>query len=161
MQMTQSIRRIKKTEKEIDRFREDVEDWEKTEDALDEDCRAREDLIAKANFLFGRILALDEDYQEVVLTRDVAFDAGLDESIRSLLNQWFHLSRHLDKDARDVEGGYGVLDGVRDLRRNIRNAASILTPDDAFFRGDRLTALRDAAIDDHRAGLTEPLLGDG
>lgn len=159
MPMTQPSSRIKYAEKELDRFRDDVEDW-KREHHLVQVCWEYEDLVAKANFLYTRIIDLDEDIQEVCLLSGAEFHYELDQKVDQLLSSWLEISLEILPHIGDLEREYSSLDGAEDFRRNVKEVQAILTPDREFFAGDALVDLRDQAVDDHRAGRTEPLLDD-
>jgi hypothetical protein len=157
MPMTQPQRRIKNAEREVIRFRDDViqQDWKQQHDALSEDCWAWEDLIAKANFLFDRIMDVDTDIQEYVLTNHLEYDAALQEKLRSLTEDWLNISIQLIPHVERLEQEYGEVEGGHKLRENLSEANGILTDDRDFFGGEDLARMRDEAIDAHRAGRTE------
>jgi hypothetical protein len=50
-----------------------------------------------------------------------------------------------------------AVEAAEPFREAIAGVESIFLDDEAFFAGDKLQQLRDAAIDDHRAGQCEPL----
>jgi hypothetical protein len=158
--MTQPLARIGYAEKEVDRYKVDVRDWKTKHSDLAERCWPWEDLAAKANFLFGRILDLDTDVQEEILAGRMEYDAEFDNKLRGLLREWLEVSEDVLPHLVRLEAEYEVIDGAAQLRDNIEQARAILTPDDQLFRAERLVELRDAAIDAHRRGMTESLLDD-
>ena len=81
MSMTQPLARIKYAAKEVGRFSEDIEDWKQEHEKLT-DCWFWEDMIAKANFLFGRIIDLDLDIQEAIFGEKsrIRFSVGPEDS---------------------------------------------------------------------------------
>jgi len=160
MAATQSIKRIDFAKKEVVRYRADVEDWKAEHDQLTADCWVWEDLVAKANFIFGRILDLDTDIQESVLAGQAEFDEATDRNLREVLGQWSEVSLVVLHHAVRLEKTYGDVDGAQVLRANIEQAQSILTADSEFFSSERLVELRDTAIEAHRSGQTESLYGD-
>ena len=52
----------------------------------------------------------------------------------------------------------GPTEGVDTLRDYVREAKSLLTSDDEYFDLEKLSPVRDEAIEAHRLGLTEPLV---
>jgi len=155
--MTQPRSRIRYAEKEISRFRDDVEDWKRDHHQV-QACWAYEDLVAKANFLYTRIIDLDQDIRESFLLQGCEFNPELDRDLSNILSNWLAASLEILPHVGALEKEYSGLDGGDDFRRNVKEAQSILTPDSEFFVGDALIELRDQAVDAHRSGLTEPLL---
>jgi hypothetical protein len=153
--------RIRYAKEEVHRFHEDVGLWKESHDHLAEDRWIWEDIIAKANFLFGRIIDLDADIQEQIFAGRIDLDLRSDEEIREILQNWLAVSFQVVPHAERLEREYGVVDGANALRGNIDQAKKILTPDEVYFRDDKLVSLRDLAIEAHRSGLTEPLLDNG
>ena len=151
------IERIEFALKEVDRYREDVDGWNRGEDEQAIDDRVLEDLIAKANFLFGRILKLDEEIQGFLLANPIA-DRRLQDALRNVLAGWLDTSLVSIGHAVRLKGESGALDGAEQLAANIKQARAILTPDEEFFVADKLWAIRDEAVKIQRAGKTEPLL---
>lgn len=160
MGITEPIRRIKFAEKEVKRYRDDVEGWKKLHDDLQEDCWIWEDLIAKANFIFLRYLKLDHDIQQAILTSVIDYSEETEQEMWTLLRDWLDISRQLIPQVDRLKQSYGSVDGSEDLLRNVKEAEAMLTPDDEFFSGDKLVSLRDRAIEDHRSGETRTLLDD-
>lgn len=78
-------------------------------------------------------------------------DAPYDVAVRAWLNAAEAILPHL-------EDGDEVTDEQSSrFKACVLEARGILTPDDQFFTGDALAELRDQAIDEHRAGQTEPM----
>ena len=157
MAMIKFMERVRNAEREVGRFRED---WQVAYERM-QGCWALEDIIDKANHLHGRILALDMTIQRLVAGAPDDYDPAVDSKLRDVLRQWFEVSRGMLGAVDDFERESGTLEGTGAFRENVKEAGAILTPDDAYFDSDALVELRDRAIDDHRAGLTEPLDGDG
>ncbi len=150
MTVTQPLGRVRFAEREVLRYRRDVEDGAKGHDASDPGW-AWDEVVAKANFLFDRLIDLDLDIRELVLSDRMEFDPGLDAKVRGLLRDWLDVSLRV---IPHIEGR--TVDAADLLRTRVEEARSMLTPDGEFFGGDELARLRDDAIDDHRAGRTEP-----
>ena len=73
---------------------------------------------------------------------------------------WLAVSQQVAPQGERLRAQYGDAEGLDVLKENIREARSILIPDDEFFDPDKLASLRDEAIEAHRSGFTEPLLGN-
>lgn len=156
----QPRKRIKYAEKEVARYREDVESSNGDHNSLATDCSVCEDMIAKANFIFDRIIHVDIEIQQYILLQGHLDEADLQEDLRGLLNDWLELSTRVVSDGKRLQEEYGRAEGLETLKDNAREARSILTPDDEFFDHEKLSSLGDEAVEAHRSGLTEPLLED-
>ena len=88
MSATQSILRTNFAKREVDQYQEDFNAWQSEQDQGNSSCWVWEDIIAKADFIFGRILELDTDIQEGVLTGKFAFDEAIAGKVHDLLRQW-------------------------------------------------------------------------
>ncbi|GAC1342247.1 MAG: hypothetical protein NVSMB14_07040 [Isosphaeraceae bacterium] len=160
MSLTQPISRLKYARKEVVRYREDAREfWKNEHDKPAEDFWPWVDLVAKANVLFGKILELDIGIQELLLVDCIEDDEGLEAGSYELLRDWLEVSLEVSPHVDRLATVYGSVDGALDFRKNVRQAQSILTPDDEYFRNDKLAEPRDKAIDDRQAGRTEPLHG--
>jgi hypothetical protein len=158
MMMTQPIERIEYAEKEVGRYKEDVESWKRAHDALVKDCWVWEDLIAKANFIYDRIMHVDDQVQHCLLVGRCRDELGLQQKLRDLLAGWLAVSLQVLPQGERLRREHGDAEGLDTLKENVCQAKAALTPDDEFFAGDRLSALRDEAIEADRLGRTEPLL---
>ena len=145
MTMTCALSRVRFAEREVLRYRRDVEDGAKGPDVSAPEGWAWGEVVAKANFLFERIIDLDLGIQELVLADEVDFDPALDTKVRGLLRDWLDVSLRA---IPQVEGH--TVDGADLLRARIAEAQSALRPDGAFFGGHELARLRDEAIDETR-----------
>lgn len=156
--------RISFIQKEVDRFRGDVEDWKSRHDELAQRCWFCENMIAMGNFVFGRIMRLDMDIQKHVFNSAKINDPVEPELLNSARKQaaaWLESALSVQKDAEQLLKEYGAVDGYQEMKSNIEDARAFLTPDHEFFDSDELADARDKAIDDYRAGLSEPLLSNG
>ncbi len=163
MNAIRPLPRLQYAEKEMDRYREDVEAWKLDHAHLSRDCWPWEDLIAKAVFMYERILLLDEDLREAYfagaeLTPE-SF-AAHENSVRTLLQAWTFVSAQLEPHVRRLIGTYGEVAGGKAFFQSLEEAKAILTPDDKFFVHHKLVELRDDAIDAHRAGELHPVFDD-
>lgn len=161
MTIMQPVKRIEYAEREVDRYKGDVQDWKRAHDDLAERCWPWEDLAGKANLIFGQILKLDNDVQADVLTGLIEFDPEMDQRITKVLEEWLKVSCEVFPHLAQLKQEFGHVDGADEMRRNIRQATAILTPDANYFQGDELVRLRDEAVEAYQTGQTEPLFGDG
>lgn len=160
MAAAHSISRINFAKREVGRYQEDVDDWKPELDQRNTEFWVWEDLVAKANFLFGRILELDTDIQEGVLTGKTEFDEAVDGQVRDVLRQWNEVSVTVLQQVVGLVTTSGDEEGAQVLRANVKQAQSILTSDSEYFSSEQLVQLRDAAIEAHRSGQTESLYGE-
>jgi hypothetical protein len=152
-------KRVGFTKLEIDRLRRDFEEWNLNHNELTQSCWPWEDLIAKANFVFGRITKLDMDVQLFLFkSPDASADPELMNVSRETTAAWLEVSVPLLEHSEQLVHEYGSVDGRDELKTNVRRARAALTSDEEYFDSDELAEARDKAIDSHRAGLTEPLL---
>ncbi len=158
MPMTQPRERIEYAGKEVARYKEEVTAWKRDHDAVAADCWEGEDLIAKANFLFDQIMRQDVRVQRYILVERGRDGADLQDGLRRVLLDWMSTSLGVVPYGERLQREYGHVEGLDALRENLSQARSMLTLDDEFFDPDRLSRLRDQAIDAHRLGQTEPLL---
>lgn len=159
MSKSQPLERIEFAHKEVERYRDDVDDWKQAHDALSNDCWVWEDLIAKASFLYRRMLILDEELQKFLLAEPAA-DGSLQAALRNVLAEWLNTSLLCTGYTDRVRKLHGQVRGAEELIANIKEAQAILTPDDVFFDDPEMWSMRDEAVASHRAGETEPLLDD-
>jgi hypothetical protein len=157
MQMTQPLAHIEFTKQRVNRYKDDVQRWEQGHSELASDCWAWEDFIDDANRLFARLLKLDVQVQRYVLL-DRGDDAGMQDKLIAAVSEWLSASLQVLPQAERLESEYGRIAGADELKRNVKAAKAMLTPDDEFFSPETLSRYSDDAIEAHRAGLTEPLL---
>lgn len=157
MLMTQPEGRINFNRRQVDLYSQEIEGWKETRDTLKEDCRFLEDLSASMNFHYGRIKELDLDIQEHAFIKKVRFPVHVFQGVRGLFSQWLGVAKRLEAECAAHSRDFGTVDDLNELRANIRECCDIVTPDSEFFSGEKLDHLASEAIDEHRAGLTEPL----
>ena len=117
-------------------------------------CLDFENWLAHGVFLFERITRMDERHREITYANPDAFSDELDREIHSLYEVWSRaIPDSLDRLAELESRGFRV-DKAEEYRRCCEEAVGILTPDNEFFVGGKLIALRDEAIDSHLAGGT-------
>lgn len=157
MNASQPKDRIGLARKDVRRFQKDVDKWKRHHDELENDGWVREDLIAKANFLFGRLLDLDNDIQEAVLSGKLAYHAEIDQEVTSLFRGWHEVATELLPLAERMQSEFGSVEGGDLLAVNLTQARDILTPDSEFFSSPMLEGLEEDALRQHRAEQTKDL----
>lgn len=161
MAVTRPMSRLKYTETEVHRLRTDVDEWKESHDLLTGDCWVWEDLVAKANHVFVKIIDFDEDVRDSVMNRGLSYDPELNAAIHKLLRDWNSTALQILPQVERLEKDYRSFDGSDEFRRHLTEAKDILTPDHVFFSADQLASMRDQAIEEDRTGLTEPFHVDG
>jgi hypothetical protein len=156
MTTVQPRRRIRFAQKEVFRFREDIEDCIAENLDLVIDLGLARDLVDRSNYLFGWIMLVDNSIRVVVL-EGYASDELIDFA-KEVLRQWLEVSLLLLQKIDRLESEHGIIEGTKEFRAKIAEARGIFTPDEDFFRDDKLIELRDQAIDQHRAGQSEELV---
>jgi len=126
MLMTQPLVRIEYAEREVVRYKQDVEGWK---ERYNEFARGRglwEDLIAKANFLLDRLLSLFADITEIALKGDCRLAEELRARNLHVLLEWRDVTLQVLAEARRGELDYGQVAGLDVLRANNERAAEKL-----------------------------------
>ena len=165
MAMTENrpLKTLKYAEKEVDRYKEDVEDWKQDHDDLSKDCWLWEDIAAKADFVFHRIILLDQDVREAEFSgkfsRQGSF-VDFDRRLTDLLRGWVEVSAQTEPHVVRLASVYCRVDGGHEFLSNLAEARAILTPDNDFFNHDKLIEMRDCSVDTLRSGLAEPMFDD-
>ena len=117
-------------------------------------CLDFENWLAHGVFLFERITRMDERHREITYANPDAFSAELDREMSGLYEAWSKvIPESLERLAELESRGFRV-EKADEYRRCCEEVVGILTPDNDFFVGDKLVALRDEAIDSHLAGGT-------
>jgi hypothetical protein len=148
--------RIQRCERDMSIYREDVEQW-KTVPERTERGWAWEDLIARASFLFDRILSLDSDYRDFIFENPSAYNQAHEDKILELGREWVELSHDILAEARPFHDEFGA-DGFDVLQAKVRRMRSMLIPDDELFDTEEMEHTCRKALQEHEQGLTVPLL---
>src|SRR5262245_48565348 len=120
-------------------------------------CFDVEDSIEFGLFILERINDLDEDVRMDGYGDQfspVEF-AKLCAEIEGLYGKWLTASEVHEKAIDLLEQMSFKVERSDDLRREIKQTRAMLTPDSAYFAGDKLVNLRDEAIESHARGETE------
>jgi len=154
--MTQPEGRINFNRRQVDLHAQEIKGWSEQQNRSQDDYWVLEDLTASMNFLYGRIKDLDLDVQELALIQKIRFPAQVFQDVRGLFPRWLEAATRLESECAVHSRDFGTVDDLNELRANIRECCGIVTPDSGFFSGEKLDHLASEAIDEHRAGLTEP-----
>jgi hypothetical protein len=119
MSKTQPMERIEFVQRELEGYRDYVEDWKRDHIALTH-YWAAEDVIRKANFVFDSIVRLRKDLKAISLGEE-----ALELHVRRfhLLREWVKLSDSVMADfVPRLEADYGEVEGAGGMRANIEHA---------------------------------------
>lgn len=115
-------------------------------------CRDLEDWLIVGIGLFDAITTFDERHQLRVFSNDIPFDADHASIIKNAYRWWLGPCDAIDAEITQLEKADFEVDHAQVFRSKCREAKGILTEDAEFFNSEALIALRDEAIDEHRAG---------
>jgi len=112
--------------------------------------------MAAGTSLFDRLMNLDTTYQQLFVKNIIPHIAEVVDSIYECIVLWFEFSQSVLARADQLSAEGESLEGDIEFRKRVRQANSILTPDDEFFDSELLVEKRDAAIDELEANQTIP-----
>lgn len=118
-------------------------------------CRDVEDFLRLAVGAFDWIVREDENYRSDVAKGSVQYDQSVADNILELFRQWRDACTHFIRRVEECERLDFKVEYASQFRSYLREADGILTPDSEFLSHPALVDLRDAAIDDFRAGSCE------
>ena len=136
-------------------YKGQIEGWRAEGEALVEDYWWWEDLVAKANFVFARILALDDHIQSLIFSNKLEFDQQRDDQLRAVLRDWLEIAPSIGEHVDRLEEMYQVFAGADEFRAKFKQAKAILTPDNEYFNDEKLFKLGDQAVEAYRAANVE------
>ncbi len=150
--MSTALERIRKQVQLL--AEETQEPWQRDHDEALK-CFEAGQWIEALNFFFDQLMLLDTKWRSEIYRGQRPHDAAFDQLLGKVVPEWVRAASDRLKAVEELErAGYAV-DGANDLRRRIADAKGMTTPDDEFFNNDKLVALRDAALEEHRRGETE------
>lgn len=141
----------------VESCRGEVEKWKREHDELAARLWAWEDVVEKIERLYVRILDLDDDIQGRVFRGEQPFDGIFADQLAAIMPNWLDLARSASEAVSELEAEYGSVRGVEELRSKMHQAEMMTIPDSKVFGGPKLARLQAEAIQEHRAGLTEPM----
>ena len=136
-------------------FKGQIEGWRAGHETLVDDCWWWEDFVAKVNFVFGRILALDDHIQSLIFSNELEYDQQRDAQLREVLRDWLGIAPLIDEHVARLEKIHPAFAGADEFRANFKQAKAILTPDHEYFNDEKLFKLGDQAVEAYRAGEVE------
>ncbi len=114
MTTVQPRRRIRFAQKEVVRFREDIEDCRVENEDLVIDLGLASDLVDRANYLFGWIMHLDIAIRVAVLESLASDD--LIPFAEQVLREWLEVSLVLLQKVDRLESEHGSIEGTKEFR---------------------------------------------
>ena len=151
--MSKSSSAFKVVRSAIGSFKIEADEWKWDHDAAMK-CYEFEDFLLVGIALFDAITQFDERHRARVLSGEIEFDPDHSELVREAYKWWLEPSGSIAAHIAKLRAQYGEVKNAEKFLSLCREAKGILTDDAAFFSGDALVALRDEAIDEHRAGKT-------
>jgi hypothetical protein len=115
-------------------------------------CRDLEDWLYVGNGIFDAITSFDEKHQSRVFKGEIEFDPDHAELIKQAYSWWLGPCEELCAKIKLMHDQHFEVNNSAQFLSNCREAKGILTPDGEFFNHEDMVALRDMAIDEHRAG---------
>lgn len=146
------------TMKRIDSYLEDAEQWKKDHDTAAR-CMNFELLLQHATSVYEAINFFDESARQLHASGKQEYTAETGDVIRKLYRSWLQPHESIVQTILVFENaGYSV-SFSSEFRSAVREVQSLLAEDEDMLTTDRFIELRDAAIDDHRAGNCESING--
>jgi hypothetical protein len=122
MAMTHPLARIEYAQREVVRFRDDVEDWIRRQEEVGAECWVWEDMSAKAIFVFDQITRLESDIRKFAMERDRDLGQELYVRHRQLLANWLDAALQVQREAEQVKSPVGEVGDADMLRKQIEQA---------------------------------------
>jgi hypothetical protein len=122
MPTAQPFIRIELAEKEIVRFREDLEDWKRRHQELAEDCWFWEDMAGKANYVFQQIARSAPYIQKLAEEQNDAVVREVYVRNRHVLKAWLEMAQRVRREMERLESEYGEVSGAESLREHVAEA---------------------------------------
>lgn len=135
-------------------YRKDVEKWKEEHD-LAMKCWEFEMLLQHGLSVYEAINIADETWRRHVLQKNAEYDPAVSKRITQLYKRWMRPCEHVMAELEVHERHFGVVEYADQFRRACREVKGLLTDDNEFFSGEKLTRARDEAIDAHRGGQCE------
>ena len=136
--------RVRATEHRIDFVERELRDHHQATE-----CAELQSVIADATLILVDLFEIDADLQDMYLDGTPRHQP-LDERVTSIFNRWLVLAKELESRAfKFEEQGYSV-EGVDQLRIGIADVVGGTDP--SCEMDDKLTELRDNAVEEHRRG---------
>lgn len=137
----------------IGSYKSEAEEWKRNHHEAIQ-CYDFEDFLQVGIGLFHAITEFDERHRGRVLAGDVEFDPGHSHEIRSAYTWWLEPCDDITAHLTMLRQKFGDVKNAEEFLSLCREARGIVTDDVEFFSNEALVALRDEAIDEHKAGMT-------
>ncbi len=111
-------------------------------------CEKCEDLIRDVNTLLKDILRIDSELQESYFD-GAPFDDEFSKRLSNLVARWHNVACQFDSHANVFEAKSYSVDGLNDLRRNIKEVAAMLAPSE-YIDGD-MVGFMEKSVEEFRA----------
>jgi len=151
--MTKSSRAFKVVRNALGSYQIEAEEW-KRDHFVAMKCFEFEDFLLVGIGLFDAITDYDERHRARVLSGETEFDPEHSELIKEAYRWWLKPCREIRVEIEKFRKQFGEVKNSDKFLSRCREAEGLLTDDAVFFSGEDMITLRDAAIDDHRAGDT-------
>ena len=121
------------------------------------ECQKCEELIRDGNTLLKDILRIDSELQESYFD-GAPFDEALSKRLSDLVVRWYKVACRLDLFANVFEAKSYSVDGLNNLRRNIKEVAAMLSPSEDID-GD-MVGFMDKSVEEFRSdkGILEGIV---
>jgi hypothetical protein len=124
-------------------------------------CRNVEDLVRLSVQTVEWINREEENWRYSILSGATSCSEVEERFFAAMYDRWLQLCRNFLEPISRLEGRGFVVEMADRFHAQIRETEGILTPDAQFFAADALVRLRDEAIDEHRRGEGENVVGQG
>ena len=100
---------------------------------------------------------MDEELRLLAADSDDVLPSEATGELRRVLRDWLKSGDHTERSLVEYERDYHDIASAGRFRQCVQEARWILAPAAEAFDHPRMVGLRDAAVDEHRCGLTEAL----
>lgn len=150
----------KRVSKRVDLYRDEADSW-KQDHQIAIACFDIQQALVEGNQLFEFLIQFDEGWQAIVFDDPAAYSDEAQQVIDNGMMIWLQSSKKIIDCAlrfqcEYLDRGFDVKH-IRAMEKNIAQMEMMLADQTEFFSRGNLDELRDAAIDEHRSGLTEAM----
>ena len=133
---------------------EQSENWKVGHDQAMKACDRFELTLGVGVERFHLISKIDEMWNSAVACGTLAHDPTDEREITELYRQWLNVAENVAAELADYRLAGIPFNRATEFSTCLENARGICTPDEQFFAGPNLEAMRDRAIDAYEAGET-------
>ncbi len=120
-------------------------------------CWELEQVLQFGLTIYRLFMKTDEVISDAILSDRCESPRQARAAFDSLLAWWLRPCETVNRVIRSLEDKGYMVEGAAEFRKHFAEAKWMLTPADKAFAHDRVAAVRDNAIDEHRTGRTVPL----